>query len=537
MKSICKIENDNDLYLYIIEHNLEGINIPILEYDFFIKENNKGKFLNLSNCRNYSIVDIKIHPKVAEEDIDQCIPTSDIYKNSCNKQSENGVDLTIYDRKNRFNDKNMALCEKGCEFIQYNTTTKIAECDCFVKINYNFDENNADINDLVAKIDIDDKSKSNYNLNLMKCDILSNKENIITNTGFIVLGFFLFIFIIIFIIFCAKGKQQLANQIEKVIYNYFEKKQGVNNNKNKNTSDNSSNKTKRRDKELSRKEDGEQELKLKSKKISKKKNKEKNKGGIKNVRGKNKITNETTKNEINIKKNVVIPKMNDYELNNLSYIDAINYDKRISCDYYCSLIKNKQLFMFTFCSFTDYNSGVIKKFIFFLSFAVHYTINALWFNDSTMHQIYKDEGSFNFKKQLLAISVSALSATIFLRLILETLVLTERSIVKVKKTKSYEAAMKMKDILLKNFNIKFAIFFVINFILLVAFWYYLTCFNAIYSNTQIYLIENTLISFAFSFFYPIIFNILPTALRSCALNDAKKDGQSLYSTSQILQII
>ena len=66
---------------------------------------------------------------------------------------------------------------------------------------------------------------------------------------------------------------------------------------------------------------------------------------------------------------------NDYELNNLSYEDALKYDKRTCCDYYCSLIKNKQIILFTFCSFNDYNSGIIKKFMFFLSFALHYTIN------------------------------------------------------------------------------------------------------------------------------------------------------------------
>ena len=34
---------------------------------------------------------------------------------------------------------------------------------------------------------------------------------------------------------------------------------------------------------------------------------------------------------------------NDYELNNLSFIIAIKYDKRVFCEYYCSLIKMKQI--------------------------------------------------------------------------------------------------------------------------------------------------------------------------------------------------
>ena len=105
---------------------------------------------------------------------------------------------------------------------------------------------------------------------------------------------------------------------------------------------------------------------------------------------------------------------NDYELNKLSYLTAIKYDKRSCCEYYVSLLKNKQLFLFTFCLFNDYNSGIIKKYIFFLSFAVHYTINALFFDDSNMHQIYEDEGSYNLSYQFPKILLSAVFSTVFL---------------------------------------------------------------------------------------------------------------------------
>ena len=45
----------------------------------------------------------------------------------------------------------------------------------------------------------------------------------------------------------------------------------------------------------------------------------------------------------------------DYELNWLSYEEALKFDKRSSCEYYSSLLSSKQLFIFTFCSFDDYN--------------------------------------------------------------------------------------------------------------------------------------------------------------------------------------
>ena len=98
-------------------------------------------------------------------------------------------------------------------------------------------------------------------------------------------------------------------------------------------------------------------------------------------------------------------------------------------------------------------------------------------------------------------------------------------------------AINMKIKKLKCLKIKFTIFFILNFILLGLFWYYLTCFNAIYQNTQVYLIENTFISFAFSLFYPFIINIIPVLIRMGSIHSSKKDQIYFYKFSQIIQII
>ena len=117
------------------------------------------------------------------------------------------------------------------------------------------------------------------------------------------------------------------------------------------------------------------------------------------------------------------------------------------------------------------------------------------------------------------------------------MVLTDKDISKVKKEPTKQMATGMKRKVLKCMKIKFAIFFILNFILLTLFWYYLTCFNAIYKNTQVYLIKNTFISFAFSLFYPFIINIFPTMIRICSLHSAKKDQEYFYKVSQIIQLI
>ena len=237
-----------------------------------------------------------------------------------------------------------------------------------------------------------------------------------------------------------------------------------------------------------------------------------------------------------IKEKIIKPDT-DYELNWLLYEEALKFDKRENCDYYFSLIKSKQLFLFTFCSFDDYNSGIVKKFMLFLSFALHYTTNTLFFTESTIHQIYIDEGKFNFSYQISYILYSSIISIFVLRLVLKFLVLTDKDILEVKQQQSKSLAINMKKKKLKYMKIKFGIFFILNFILLVLFWYYLTCFNAIYKNTQIYLIENTFFSFGFSLFYPFIINILPTIIRMYSLHSSKKNQIYLYKVSQILQLL
>ena len=196
----------------------------------------------------------------------------------------------------------------------------------------------------------------------------------------------------------------------------------------------------------------------------------------------------------------------------------------------------KQIIYFSFCDFNDYNSGIIKKFIFFLSFALHYTINALFFTDKTMHQIYQDGGKYNFIHQFINCFLSAIISTVILRIMLNALVLTEKSILEVKKQETKKLALDKKKKVLKCIIIKYIIFTFLNFVLLVAFWYYLTCFNAIYNNTQITLIINSFISFGFSLIYPFIICIIPTIFRFDSLkikkykknniNKNKKDKES-----------
>ena len=546
LKNTYNIKDEEELIIYKIEHKIEGFNIPIIEYILFTQ--NGSINLNLSICDNTTIqYDIPV--SINMNDIDKYDPSSDYYNDQCNKYSTNeSVDMTLYERKNKYNNNNMSLCESKCVFKGYNSSTSKAICDCHIKNDMTYSYELIDTNNLLNQIE---SEKSSSNLGVTQClNVFGDTDEIKANSGFYTLLIILIIFVIVFIIFCIKGRNLIVKKIDDVIYKKFEKNKKENIHK-KNTNTILDNNFFNNNKAL---------INFKQKKKRKKNAKSHTKTNSKfNLKGNkesimtdivldkfenNKISKFNQGNIISNKKEdklIILQNIpdteNDYEMNNLSYIDALKYDKRSCSEYYGSLIKNKQLFAFTFCSFNDYNSGIIKKFILFLSFALHYTINALFFNDTNMHQIYEDEGKYNFSYQFPKILISAISSTIILRIILQTLVLTDKSILQVKYQPTRDLALDMKIRILKCINIKYAVFFILNFILLVLFWFYLTCFNAKYANTQVYLIENTFISFGISLVYPFIINIIPACLRISSLEDKSKVKSCLYSASQIMQLI
>ena len=89
----------------------------------------------------------------------------------------------------------------------------------------------------------------------------------------------------------------------------------------------------------------------------------------------------------------------------------------------------------------------------------------------------------------------------------------------------------------KTLNIKFKCFFIISFVLLLFFWYYISCFCAIYENTQLHLIKDSIISFGLSLLYPFGIYLLPGIFRIPSLRSSKKDRHCMYKFSKIIQLI
>ena len=223
------------------------------------------------------------------------------------------------------------------------------------------------------------------------------------------------------------------------------------------------------------------------------------------------------------------------EINNLSFLDALHMDFRTFGQYYWSLLKAKQLIIFTFINNKDNNIRVVKICLFILSFTIYFTINTFFFNDESIHKIYKNKGEFNIPAQLMQIAISS-TISVVLNMIIKYFSLSQKHILKIKDIKVKRAKIESKDIY-KSLRIKLNMFIVVGFLILLFSWYYLTIFCCIYKNSQIHLIKSVGISFIISMFYPVAISLIAAILRIISLGDKKKKKIILYEISKLLSFI
>ena len=241
--------------------------------------------------------------------------------------------------------------------------------------------------------------------------------------------------------------------------------------------------------------------------------------------------------EIIINKNDIrFKSLNDYELNSLEYNFAIELDKRTYFQYYWSLLKKKQLLLFAFLTNNDYNLTTIKISLFLISFSLYFTVNGFFFSDTTMHKYYEENGEYDILYQIPKLIYSTLISTV-INMILKALSLSEKPIVELKEITDMKRALDKSKNIQFCLRIKFISFFLLSFVIMIFFWYFISCFCAVYVNTQVILIKDTLISFFLSMVYPFGINLIPGIFRIPPLREQKKDKECIYKASKIIALI
>ena len=554
LKNAYNISNNESLYILQIISKEEGMKIPKTEYEIYYPFNNNLTKLDLISCKDTKI-EISITVKI-NDSLDKYNSSSNYYNDICYKTtSESGTDISLKDRRNEFIENNMTLCQENCDLIGYNYEKAKAKCSCDIKLNisenYNIKFNKKDF--YKNFIDIN----SIANINIIKCfKIVLKIKSLMKNYGFFIMLIIFIIYIITFFIFWFLSYKLLKKDINNIIsslnYNETIKIEQVNKNKIK------KNKGKKKRKQRKKNNENNENLDLGNKNDNNN-NREYIRTELENKKELIKddysgqitqnIENNSNKrinkidikafglvdvNNINDKNLKELLEQKDFELNSLDYKEAWKFDKRTYFKYYISLLKNNHPIMFSFAPYKDYNSKIIKIFLFFFSFGTDFTINALFFNDETMHKIYEDKGKFNFLFQIPQIIYSSLISK-FIDLFIRKLALSQDNIVKLKQENEKMKIGKKSIRTIKVLKKKFISFFVIVFFILLFFWYYIICFCGIYINTQMHLIKDSAFSLLTELLYPLAMCLIPGIFRISALRVDKPNRGFLYKFSSFLE--
>ena len=586
LKSDYGIGKNESFYLIKFYSKQIGMRVDAVDYEVWYPVNgiNMTK-LDLKKCEGLKIEIINYINLTG--DINEYKPKSDYYNDVCSiKDSNDTVDISIPDRRENFVDNNMSVCEPTCDFISYNAEDQKAVCSCDVKTvipllnNIKFDKK------VVLSMFKDFNNIAN--VKILACFFkIAKIKYLIKNLGFYTYGIIILMNFIFFIIFISKQYKNLKMSIKKLkreltqeklitmnnLTNLTQTNQKSSNKKQlNNTFQNSSIKSSQRNiierkniakpkslfakKENNKIKGSKGVLKNKRKfpglKIE---NKKEIMTNLKNVsqstksRFNNNINNNSNininfnkkdesnnnKKDKNNKNNTQKGKLNKVnlnisELNDLEYKLAIIKDKRTCSEIYISFLRTDHIFL-TLFYLADYNAQVIKISMFVFNLGSLIAVNALFFSDSTMNKIYRDNGSFNFVYQLPQTIYSSLISGV-LTAIINFLGLSEGNILELKNCKPKNINKTEEDIINK-LKIKFVFFYIIKLILLLTFWYYVICFCGVYKNTQMHLIKDSLMSFVTNLITPIFTFIFPAIFRICGLKNKSKCG---YTFSKILKL-
>lgn len=515
LKSKYGISSKDTLIIFKTEKYLKGLLTPLIEYEVF-NPNSKTK-LNLEYCKLENLnIDFYIPVSINESLSFKHDPNGTYYNDICfTYTTEFNTDIILYDRKNEFNKNYLSLCQNNCTYKGYDSINKRALCNCQIQTRSSSRINKDQIVYKFLNISTD------YNIKVLQCfQLLFSKNGFIKNIGNYIILIIIIINILSAVYVYVKEYGLLCEQINDILNIKLQE------------CETNSKKDLKYDDQL---KENSTDIFTSSKKSNLKNNYSKSiiddSKRDSNI-SVNKILNNNNKLKKKNKKKDKILDYNDYEINTIPYKEAVENDKRTFFQCYISLIKIKHILIFTFNQKKDYNSKAIKYCLFSINIVLFILVNVLFFNDSLMHKIYENKGKYLLSETIPRIIFSTIISSI-INIALKKILLSQQNILDIKHEKIKHNLNARVLIALKKIKIKLICFFVFGILFLLFFWYYISCFCAVYMNTQVYLIKNSLISFSIALIYPFIFCLLPGILRVASL---KGPGECLYKISLTIEL-
>ena len=230
-----------------------------------------------------------------------------------------------------------------------------------------------------------------------------------------------------------------------------------------------------------------------------------------------------------LKKKVYIPNESKHILNIYEFNEAIKYDKRSLFSIYYIFLISKQVIMHTFCFKSPIEPFPLRLTLLISILECDLALNAFFYTDdqiSERHYSAKNIFAFALTNNIVVILLSTLIGYVILTFFAnlnnatnEIRKLFRAEEEKIKKDKNYKVTVERKKEIIteitkimRYFKIKIILFYVVEILVMVFFWYYSTVFCFVFSKTQLSWVIDCFITIFFRIIFDLIINFLLSLL-------------------------
>ena len=502
---------------------------------------------------------------LTNQDINVFNISSEFYTDICyNFESPIDKDIALKDRILLYY-PNITLCENNCKIKGINLTTFRAECECKFNnlINNAFIKDNVFIQNQIGEIE---QFISQTNINIIKCyNNISFKKNMSNYIGCYIIICLIIIQIIMTVIYCNRSLYLIIKYILEITskyIKYLKNRESKNSENSLVSNDKKSINNNGPPKKRFRGKIENQEINIgnacntdKIKKILSINSSENNLIGSKNSffqlkhhKKKKKfckdlpnkkifISNQTISfhdiNKIQNESNIDIEEYLRIEYDDMDFDDAIKEDKRKFFEYFMHILKINQMILNTFFNNDFLRPRAIKIILFILDIDLYLIINALFFNEDYISEIFhltKEEKFFSFISRSINKFFYITLVGVILNYIIDCFFFEENKIKGIFRREKdniivlrYQISKTVK--LIKQRNLLFIIlsFFITSFSL-----YYIFCFHNIYPNMRNEWIKSSIVAIIIMQIFYLLKCLFKTIIRFLGL---KCDSERIYKIS------
>ena len=223
------------------------------------------------------------------------------------------------------------------------------------------------------------------------------------------------------------------------------------------------------------------------------------------------------------KENINLKKFLKIDFENEDYDDVVDYNKRTFCEYLWEKIRNNQKIINSFFIIEITRPREIKVLIFWLTIELYFLINGLFYSDSYISEVFNSkekETLFSFVPRSIFRFVYCTFVGNIVGYIIQSSLKEEIEIKKIFiKNKKNVLFLKYEiSEILKIIPKKIKILIVINYIIGIFSWYYLSCFNNIYPHMKKEWIISSIFIIIIVQILNLILAFLETSIRYISIN-------------------